>query len=307
MTSNATTAWDGLDWSSLVYEPGQLPEDFLIPERHYAPVEHLGLSHHQRLGLNRLFTCFTCELFIHFEHYVITYLERHSARVAFLPREHVSRFVHEERLHVRAFERLLRQVHPELYGQHAQMQSEQELQRQFLRWDSGDARAVNLAPPLTFFLLAWLFEEVTLFVPEAWSRNGDCRRSLVRQIMVLHAREERGHVDIDRRVLATLGKGRFAPVVLAQTLLTLPLLLYVDHKVAKAWPNLIARAVAEVGLDPSAARELQGRAPTLSDRLGIASFARQLALSEIAGGGLLSWILSKSVPAVPVADLGTTT
>lgn len=306
MSTRTTTAWDGLDWSSLVCQPGQLPADFLIPERHYASVEQLGLNRDQRLALNRLLTCFTCELFVHFEHYVITYLERHANRVAFLPREHVSRFVHEEKLHVRAFERLLQQVHPQLYGTEP-VAPDQALQRQFLRWDAGDDRAINLAPPLTFFLLAWLFEEVTLFVPAAWTKDGGGRTSLVRQIMVLHAREERGHVDIDRRVLATLGKGGFAPRVLAQTLLTLPLLVYVDRKVAKAWPHLVARAVAELGLDQSAARKLRSRVPTLSDRLGIASFARQLAQSEIAGGGLLGWILSKSVPDVSLADLGTAT
>ena len=67
----ARRRWEELDWTSPIPEAS-----LVIPEAHYMDLTALGLTSDQRLKLNRLFACFTCELFIHFEEYVIRHLER---------------------------------------------------------------------------------------------------------------------------------------------------------------------------------------------------------------------------------------
>ncbi|WP_437769054.1 LysE family transporter [Sorangium sp. So ce281] len=102
--------WDRIDWTRPI-PPGAL----VIPEAHYMDVAGLGLTERQRVAINRLFTCFTCELFIHFEGYVIRYLERSAHRAPYLSAPVVARFVAEERTHAEMFRRLLHRLRPDLY------------------------------------------------------------------------------------------------------------------------------------------------------------------------------------------------
>jgi hypothetical protein len=284
------------NWATLAWEEPICPDSFLIPESHYASVEPLGLSLEQRLKLNRLFTSFTCELFIHFELYLVTYLQRFPQRFPFLSERAVTRFIGEEQVHIAAFERLLRTLRPDLYAP-----NEGSLERQFLRWSRADDRALRLSPVGTFFLLAWLFEEITLYVPHAFA-DGTAASPLVRSLMELHAKDERSHVAIDKRALNHM-RQRVGPIPAgAQTLLTLPLLAYVDSRVAQAWKRLARLATTELQLTPRQAALLDKRVPTQSDRLGTASFARKLRTLDLPGSRALCWTLLQNLGAPSPAE-----
>jgi len=127
--------WAAIAWSQPV------PADFLIPEHHYR-LEGSGLGPAQRIRLNHLAVCFSCELFIHFERYLIAYLERHGERaMARLARD---RFAAEERAHIEAFYRLLRAIRPDLYPGRS---------LRFLGWGRRDDLLVLATPTVSFFLL----------------------------------------------------------------------------------------------------------------------------------------------------------
>lgn len=283
ITAQVRDRWDRLDWAPAI------PAALVLPERHYMDMAPLGLREWQRVRLNRLLACFTCELFIHFEGYVIAYLERWPARLPTLPRPLVTRFIAEERVHAEMFHRLLAKLRPDLYeaGAGARLR--------FLRWSASDDLALRLSPPGTFFLLAWLFEEITLMMPEVLDMApGECS-PLVAEVMRLHAEEERPHVAIDERILNALIRGGPRWRVGVHTALALPLLAYVGGKVQRAWTALVRHAEVEVALTSAQRRRLHARGPSLSDRLGIESFARKLDGSELDAAPLLSWVLRREL------------
>jgi hypothetical protein len=200
----------------------------------------------------------------------------------------VARFVREEQVHIHAFERLLGRLRPDLYT------TQEATKRRFLPWSRGDNHALHLAPVGTFFVLAWLFEEITLFVPQAF--EGEASRSeLVHALMQLHAQEERGHVAIDRYVLKHLKDNTGAVSAYTQTVLALPLLAYVDRRVATAWKRLLRLATVELGLTKAQRRVLALRAPTQSDRLGMVSFGTKMRAFELPGSKALCWGLEQAL------------
>jgi hypothetical protein len=279
--------WDRIDWTRPI-PPGTL----VIPEAHYMDVAGLGLTERQRVAINRLFACFTCELFIHFEGYVIRYLDRSAHRAPYLSAPVVARFVAEERTHAEMFGRLLHRLRPDLYPTDA-------APPRFLRWGRGDDAALRLAPAGTFFLLAWYFEEITLFVPRAIEARPDQSAALVAEIMALHAREEAPHVAIDERVLLHLNERCPRWLAAIQTALALPFLVYVDGVVGDAWRRLVASACSELGLDAAQRRRLGARAPTQSDRWGTESFTRKLEGHGLAGAPALCWALRRALRTDP--------
>jgi hypothetical protein len=275
--------WDRIDWARPI--PA---EALVIPEAHYMDVADLGLTGRQRAALNRLFACFTCELFIHFEGYVIRYLERSAHRAPCLSSPVVARFAAEERVHAEMFRRLLHKLRPDLYRTTA-------APLRFLRWGRGDDAALRLAPVGTFFLLAWYFEEITLFVPRAIEARPDQSAALVAEIMALHAREEEPHVAVDERVLRHLQEQSPRWITALQTALALPFLVYVDRTIGEAWRRLVTTAGRDLGLDAAQLRRLRERAPTQSDRWGTESFARKLEGHGLAGARLLCWALRREL------------
>lgn len=281
----ARQRWENLDWGAPLP-----PTARVIPEDHYT-VDLTGLSEPQRLGLNRLLACFTCELFIHFEAYVTTFLSRR--RVPWLSGPLVERFIAEERVHAEMFGRLLGRLRPDLYPDGRRGLDS----LRFLRWGPGDDAALGVAPTGTFFLLAWLFEEITLFVPRALDADPSGCAPLLGDVMRLHAREEQPHVAIDARVLGRLAAEQPRWWLGAQTALTLPLLAYVDRKIQLAWRRLTDRAGREQGLTPEQLRRLRERAPSQSDRWGMESFAAKLDDSDVAGAPVLSWVLRRQLRA----------
>lgn len=282
LLSLARTRWNRLDWASPI-----LPSTLVMPEAHYIDVSGLGLSERQRVGLNRLFACFTCELFVHFEAYVIEYLARPGRPMPGLSTVLVERMIAEERVHSEMFCRLLGKLRPDLYPGGAGLR--------FFKWRGGDDAAVRLAPPGTFFLLAWLFEEITIYVPQALDESPAQCSPLVADVMRLHAREERPHVALDARVMAHLTGRRPRLQEGFETALALPLLAYVDGKVQRAWRRLVALAGAELGLSRRQQARLRKRRPTQSDRWGTESFVDRMATTDLAGAGLLCWALRRGL------------
>lgn len=274
--------WERLDWACEIP-----PAAWVIPEAHYMEMDGLGLSDRQRAVLNRLFACFTCELFIHFEGYVIRYLE--ARRVPFLSQAVVARFVAEERVHSDMFQRLLNKLRPDLYA------VEGAFAPRFLRWSRGDDVALLLAPVGTFFLLAWLFEEITLFVPRALDAVPEQTAPLVAEVMRLHAREEQPHVAIDARVLSHLERERPRWRTRMETLMTLPMLVFVDGRVGDAWRRLVAFAGAELDLTETQRARIAGRGPSQSDRWGMESFAAKIGDTDLGGASTLRWVLRREL------------
>jgi hypothetical protein len=273
-------SWAQLDWDTPISESA-----LVVPEAHYLALDGLGLDPQRRVALNRLFACFSCELFIHFEGYVIRYLERHGDRLD-LARPAQERFAQEERLHSEMFQRLLHRLRPSLYP-------EERAETRFVRWSRADDRVLAMAPPGTFFVLAWLFEEITLYMPPALEARPDQCSALLRRVMELHAEDERPHVAIDRKVLTERSAPRLLRIL--ETWLALPILLFVDLKVGRAWRELVALAERELGLSPEQRRLLLARGLTQSDRWGMESFLSQLREQRLAGKRLLCWALQRQL------------
>src|SRR6185503_15534188 len=181
-----------------------------------------------RVRLNHLAVCFSCELFIHFERYLIAYLERHGERA--MSRRARDRFAAEERAHIEAFYRLLRAIRPDLYRGRS---------LRFLGWGRRDDLLVLATPTVSFFLLAALFEEITLFVPLVMEEQLAQSFRPVLEVMRLHAEEERCHVRLDERVLAAERTRRASWRIGGEVLLVLPLLGYLDRAVRAGWRRAV--------------------------------------------------------------------
>ena len=278
--------WDKLDWRT------PIPVDRLvITESHYMDVESLGFDPRGRNAINRLLACFTCELFIHFERYVIEFLEHRRQEIPFIPSAALERFIAEEKAHSDAFFRLLCKLRPDLYSPKATTTTG----LRFMRWTLGDDAAILLAPVASFFLLAWLFEEITLFVPVALDRQPEQCAPIVAEVMRLHAKEEQPHVAIDSRVLHHMAKQQPRWKTGADTLATLPLLVYSDLRTRTGWLRVVDLAEAEFGLTPLQRHRLLHRGPSQSDRMGMASFADKIDKTPIALGSFLAFLLRRQL------------
>ncbi|HEU5058231.1 MAG TPA: diiron oxygenase [Kofleriaceae bacterium] len=265
--------WAEIDWAAPV------PADYLIPEHHYRLLDG-GLTRGQRIRLNHLAVCFSCELFIHFEHYLIGYLERHGERA--MPRRARDRFVAEERAHVEAFYRLLAAIRPDLYPGRA---------LRFLDRGRLDDLLIAATPTVSFFLLAALFEEITLHVPVVMEEQLAQSFRTVLDVMRLHADEERSHVKLDERVLAAERARRPGWQIGGEVLLVLPLLYYLDRAVTAGWRRAVDQFAGEESIGEAERQRLLGRPGSRSDLLGMASFAGKLRASGLAGAGLVARVI----------------
>lgn len=271
--------WEAIDWGQPV------PRDFLVPEHQYQIV-HVGrLDRAARIHLNHLAVCFSCEQAIHLERVLIAYLERCRGALRTVPERHFVRFIAEERRHIEAFFDVLQKVRPDLYPT-------RELR--LLRWTAREAALVRATPLVAFFLVAALFEECTLYIPDVMDERPEESFAIVRDVMRAHAREERGHVAIDERALAELGAAP-RPWVAAQALSSLVLIAYVDHLVKVAWRRTVAQAARELGLAAADARALLVRRGSRSDLLGVAAFATRLRAMPLPGARALAAILARAV------------
>lgn len=273
----SASPWERIDYATPV------PDDFLVPEHHWPALEAAPLERPVRVRANHLALRFSCEMFVHFERYVIEYLERYRSRTGdALGENQLQRFIDEERLHVDAFHRLLRLLRPDLYP---------DRRLRFLSWSAWDRWMLRVSPEITFFTLAALFEEMTLFVPVVMDERAEHSFAPVHQVMNLHAREERGHVALDERVLEAARARTPRWLFALQVLWSLPLMLYVDRVLAAAWRRAMQRFAEEEGLTRAQAAALRARKPSRSDVMGIRSFIEKVRRRPFPGGRILCFIL----------------
>jgi hypothetical protein len=270
-------SWNAIDWTLPV------PRAELIAADHYA-VESLDqMTASQRIAFSHLATCHTCELFIHFERYLIEYVERHLDT---LPggAARWRRFVADERRHVAAFERLLVRIRPDLYAQG---------ELRFMRWGRADELLVALARPVPFFLLAALFEEITLWVPQTM-QGAPVHDPIVLEVMALHAADERRHIAMDKLVLREARDRLPAWQLRVDVWSVLPLLVHCDRRARAGWKRMTAQLASEHDIDRA---PIEDRAASVSDRRGMVSFAAQLRRLELPDGARLAAVLERMVRA----------
>jgi hypothetical protein len=242
------------------------------------------LTPEQRVRLNHLAVRFSCESFVHFERYVIEYLQRYPERLGPLPERLVRRFVEEEQVHVDAFYLSLERLRPDLHaGRVLRMH----------RWGWVDRLLLRLSPTVTFFLLAALFEEMTLYVPVVMDERPEESYAPLHAVMRQHAKEERGHVAIDERVLAHAASTQPRAWVGVQVLLMLGLMACVGMQMNRAWKRGVEAFAREEGLSTAQRRALLGKKLSRSDELGIQSFTARLGDSPLWGARLLRAVLEK--------------
>lgn len=272
-------AWGRIDWSPPV------PEQFLIPEHHYQMRGDCSfLTPAQRVRLNHLAVRFSCESFVHFERYVIEYLLRYPERLGPLPERLVRRFVDEELAHVEAFYVSLQKLSPELYP---------ERRLRMHHWGWVDELLLRVSPVVSFFLMAALFEEMTLYVPVVMDERLEESYAPLHEVMRLHAKEERGHVAIDERVLAHGARTQPRWLVAIQVVLALLLMACVGKLMDRAWRRGVEQFARQEGLTSRQRRALEGKKLSRSDELGVRSFAARLERSPLCGAGLMRAVLEK--------------
>jgi hypothetical protein len=266
-------AWAAVDWT------GEVPQAELIAADHYAVDGLASLDPAVRIRFSHLATCHTCELFIHFERYLIAYVERHAHALPGGARRW-RWFIDEERRHAAAFGRLLTRIRPGLYPAG---------EPRFMRWTRTDDALVAATRPVPFFLLAALFEEITLWMPRLMAEAPVHDPTLL-EVMALHADEERRHIALDQWVLRE-ARDHMSPWRLrVDVWSTLPLLLHCDRRARAGWRRMIDQLAAETGID---ADVFEARGASLSDRRGMASFAAQLRTLELPGGAGLASLLER--------------
>jgi hypothetical protein len=268
-------AWSELDWN------GAVPRAELIDATHYAVAGLDDLTAAQRIAFSHLATCHTCELFIHFERYLIEYAERHHPGLPGGERPW-RRFIDEERRHAAAFARLLTRIRPDLYPTG---------QPRFMRWSRADDFLVAVTRPVPFFLLAALFEEITLWVPRLMEA-APVHYPLLLEVMSLHADEERRHIALDKRVLRHARDTAPRWRLRADVWSVLPLLVHCDRRARAGWRRMTAQLTAETGLDRRR-HDLDDRGASVSDRRGLQSFAAQLRELELPDGAALASLLER--------------
>lgn len=269
-------AWASIDWSPA------LPWAELIDADHYAVAGLAALTPAQRIRFSHLATCHTCELFVHFERYLIAYVERHAATLPGTPGRW-RRFVAEERRHVEAFVRLLTAIRPDLYARGAQ---------RFMAWGLADDVLVRTVRPVPFFLLAAMFEEITLWVPRLLA-EAPVHYAPLLDVMALHADEERAHIALDKHVLRDALEREPRWRLRADVWSVLPLLVHCDRRARAGWRRMIAQLAHETALDRATRRGLEVRDASASDRAGMTSFAAQLRGLALPDAGALAALIER--------------
>ena len=272
--------WQQIDWTP------DLPGGFLVPEAYYRFTHLDDLPLEQRIWLNRLALCFTCEQFVNFEQLLIAYLERHAARLGPVSDSLPRRFILEEQIHIEAFYQLLEKVRPDLYPTRT---------LQFIPWSRLDALVVRLAPVVSFFLMAELLEEVTLHIPVALEEGLERTFPPVYDVMALHAKEERSHVGIDAHILNHARSTRTSWRFGLEMMLCLVLLLYLDLRIKFAWRRAVRQCAREAGIDARLQRRLFKKPNARADVLGVQSFIARMRKVDRPGAGVVCAILERQV------------
>jgi hypothetical protein len=274
-------------WAEIEFSPA--PADrFVAPEDHWPAFAAAPMSLAQRVAMNNLALRFSCEMVAHFERYVVEYLEGQSARFqGALSDRARNRFATDERNHISGFLRLLAALRPAAYP---------EPRLAFFRWDLWDRLVVRWAPAVTFFVATDLLEEMFLHVHTVMDECPEQTFAPAREVMALHAREERPHLGWDDQVIqarrASLSRWRFALEALASLLIV----LVVDVKTARAWRRAVRAHARELELTRPQLRVLARKRLSRSDVMGLEAFIERRRRKPFPGSRLLCRILALALP-----------
>lgn len=268
------SAWESFDFAT------PLPSGFAAPPHHWPGFQRIDLKGDIAVALNHLGMRYSCQMLVYFEMFLIAWMERHFDVVArAVPAEDVRRMIEEERLHARAFQRLAARF------------GEDESRPTPLAWSRLDGWLVEHAPVVTLIAVVALFEEMTIPVADVIEEDPTAADPLTREVMRLHALDERGHVGLNLRILkaeaARTPAWRFVPLLF----LSLPIMRYVDVKMARAWARLVVPFARAHGLDRGQERAIINRGLSRSDALGIASFLVKHEKTRLPGGALYRHII----------------
>lgn len=277
-----TQSGERLTWQTIDYSPA-LPDSFLIPEHHWPGLRADVLPMHLRVRLNHLASYFMCEMFIHFERSIIDYMLIHEGAILrCVTRAQFDRFIKEERDHIAAFETLARKIRPDLY---------QDKPR-FLVPAFLDRAVLKHTPLSCFFMMAALFEEMTLYVYPVMLEKPEESWKPCLDVMRLHALEERGHIGLDRIIVANRLERQGPMRTRAQMAWLLPLVAYSDRRIAHAWKRAVKFFAAAERLTPAQTRAISSKGLSRSDIDGIRAYVQKNSQKPVPGSGPLCFALS---------------
>jgi len=272
-----------LSWDTIEYIE-TVPNQFLIPEHHWPNFQNTSLSQNEKIRLNHFACFFMCEMFVHFERLIIEYIKIHENIVSkYLNERQIRRFIDEELDHIHAFQTLGKIIRPDLYLP----------EQRFLIPNAGDRFVIKHSPPGVFFIMAALFEEMTVFVYEVMKEKLDESWKPVLDVMHLHALEERGHISMDRKVADGIREEKGAFRAGLQMTMLLPLVAYSDRRVAGSWKKAASFFADSEGFSVTKKKEILNKGLSRSDLLGMKSFADKISEKPITGTGSLRFVLNK--------------
>jgi hypothetical protein len=273
-------------WDQIEYWPAPAGE-LVAPEDHWPAFASVDLTPAQRVGLNHLAMRFSCEMFVHFERYVIDYIcDRRRDLSAAVTGKALDRFVAEEHVHIDAFYRLLASLRPDAY---------RERRLSFLRWSFWDGLVVRLSPIVTFFVAAALIEEMSLRVSDVMDARPDQSFPPAHAVMSLHALEERSHVAIDEQIVSARSRGAPAFWLALQVIASLLIVVHVDRKTTAAWRLAVRAHADELGLSAAHVRALGKKGLSRSDQLGLSAFIDRRTRKPLPGSRVLCAALSRAL------------
>jgi hypothetical protein len=274
-------------WEDLAGPPA--PRDrFVAPENHWPQLVAAPLELRQRHGLNNFALRFSCEMVTHFERYVVEWIDRHPRRLGDdLKARAARRFADEERRHIAGFHRLLHALSPEHY---------RDGELRFFRWGWWDRMVVRLSPAVTFFVATDLLEEMFLHLHHVMEEQPEQSMPFAREVMAMHARDERGHLAMDELVIRKRAARTWRPWFALQALAALLILVVVDRKTQRAWRRSIRAECDALAVTPPARRALAQKGLSVSDVRGLRAFIARRRERPFPGSRLLCWILARALP-----------
>lgn len=274
-------------WDAIEYAP-PAADRFVAPEDHWPEFAEAGLTRPQRIAINNLALRFSCEMVAHFERYVVEYLETRRPRLrGALSDRAAQRFADDEREHIRGFLRLLAALAPEAY---------QEPQLRFFRWTLWDRMVLWFAPAVSFFVATDVLEEMFLHLHTVMEEQPHESLPAAREVMALHAREEKSHLAMDDRVIRQRGQRMWRWWFAVQAVASLAILVLVDRKTSRGWTRTVRAQASALGLTRAQTRLLERKHLSRSDIMGLRAFIARRTARPFPGSRLLCWMLARPLP-----------
>lgn len=272
------------DWDNL-FASISINDSFLVPEHHWPKLQKSSLGKAERILLNHFLTYFMCEMFIHFEKLIIQYMEIHREQILLhVTAKQIDRFIQEEKGHIQGFESLARKLRPDLFMKNQPM---------FLQVSPSDEKVILNTPIISFFMMAALFEEMTLFVPTVMEENLKEASAPVLELMQFHAKEEKSHIGIDRKIVTSLSLKQSKWKTHWEMQSLLPLVVYSNTRVEKAWKQAAEFIAKELKLNKKQTQEISSKGLSKSDALGMRSYIQKNQEKPISGNGMLCFVLKQ--------------